>query len=132
MPAYSLPLLKQYTPYSPTSIALYFVNRSLFYSFILGLQNKPLFIQFRAILVELQGVLIFGGRGSDYYNSLFSNCLSLVYIFSLIKVPKKSGAWRPKKTPKSNPFEGLLIWCYRVSIRDNNIQKKVNIIKLHT
>ena len=31
------PLLKQYTPYSPTNTALYFINRDIFYSFILML-----------------------------------------------------------------------------------------------
>ena len=59
------PPSKQYTPYSFTNIALYFINRGLFYSPIVGLQNKPIFIYFRAILVELWGVLISRNRGSD-------------------------------------------------------------------
>ena len=64
-PAYPPLLSKQYTPYSHTDMALYFINRGLFNSSILGLQNKPLFIQFRAILVKLQGVLFLGGGELD-------------------------------------------------------------------
>jgi len=36
-PAHPPPLSKQYTPYSPTNIALYFINRGPFDSSILGL-----------------------------------------------------------------------------------------------
>ena len=41
---YPPPLSKRYTLYSPTNMALYFINRGLFYRSILGLQNKPLFV----------------------------------------------------------------------------------------
>ena len=44
---------RQYTPYSPTNTALYLINKVPFYSPEIELQNRPLFIKYRAILVGL-------------------------------------------------------------------------------
>ena len=49
------PFLKISTPYNSIKIVLNYINKGLFYSPRIELQNGPLFIKYRAILVGIRG-----------------------------------------------------------------------------